>query len=136
MDQARSKSNDWLDGLAVGLSGLCVLHCLALPFLVGALPLLLPFVGGHLHAQLLAIALPLSVVAIGLGFRHHRNPYVVAGAAAGLLLLLVGATVAHDELGILADRAFSIAGAVVLATAHFYNGLLARRRPAPGSAAE
>lgn len=128
MDQASSKSNDWLDGIAVALSGLCVLHCLALPFLIGALPLLMPLAEGHLHLQLLAIVFPLSVVAIGLGYRRHRDPRVVAGAAIGLLLLFIGATVAHDRLGLLADRLFSIAGAIVLAIAHFYNSLLARRR--------
>jgi hypothetical protein len=55
---------------------------------------------------------------------------VVLGAIAGLALLGFGATVAHDSLGIVADRIFSISGAIVLAIAHFYNGLLARRHRA------
>jgi len=130
MNQPPAKSTDWLDGAAVGLSGLCLLHCLALPFLVGALPILLPFSAGHLHVQMLFIVVPLSILAIGTGFAGHRNVRVVLGAATGLILLTIGATVAHDSLGIVADRAFSIIGAVVLAIAHFYNGLLARRHRA------
>lgn len=120
-------SSDWLDGAAVGLSGLCLLHCLALPLVVGALPALLPFVTGHLHAQMLIVVVPLSVVAVGIGYSRHRDSRIVMGAAAGLLLLIVGATVAHNALGVVADRAFTISGAVVLAVAHLYNGLLSRR---------
>jgi hypothetical protein len=130
MNQPPTKSTDWLDGAAVGLSGLCLLHCLALPFVVGALPILLPFAAGHLHVQMLIIVIPLSVVAIGTGFTGHRNARVVLGAIAGLVLLGIGATVAHNSLGVVADRVFSISGAVVLAAAHLYNGLLARRHRA------
>jgi hypothetical protein len=130
MNQTPAKSTDWLDGAAVGLSGLCLLHCLALPFAVGALPVLLPLAAGHLHVQMLLIVVPLSVLAIGTGFAGHRNLRVVLGAIAGLALLTIGATVAHNSLGIVADRVFSISGAIVLAVAHFYNGLLARRHRA------
>jgi len=130
MNQTPTKSTDWLDGAAVGLSGLCLVHCLALPFVVGALPMLLPLAGGHLHVQMLFIAVPLSVVAIGTGFAGHRNVRVVIGAIAGLVLLGVGATFAHDSLGVVADRIFTLSGAIVLAAAHLYNGLLARRHHA------
>jgi hypothetical protein len=130
MIQTPTKSTDLLDGAAVGLSGLCLVHCLALPFVAGALPVLLPLAGGHLHLQMLLIAIPLSVVAIGMGFAGHRNLRVVSAALAGLVLLGVGATVAHDSLGVVADRVFTISGAVVLAAAHLYNGLLARRHRA------
>ena len=127
MIRTPADSTDWLDGAAIGLSGLCLLHCLALPLAVGALPVMLPFVEGHLHAQLLVIVVPLSVAAIGVGFLRHRSLRVVAAAAVGLGLLVVGATVAHNHLGLAADRAFTITGAITLAAAHLFNGLLARR---------
>lgn len=127
MNRTPGNSSDWLDGAAVGLSGLCLLHCLALPLVVGVLPALVPLVDGHLHSQMLVIVLPLSIVAIGIGYSRHRNFRVVIAAAAGLLLLVIGATVAHSSLGIAADRVFTISGAIVLAVAHFYNGLLSRR---------
>lgn len=127
MDQTPVKSNDWLDGIAVGLSGLCVVHCLALPLVVGALPLLAPLSAGHWHAQMLIMVVPLSLLAVGIGYRRHRNLRVIAGAVAGLCLLIVGATVAHSTLGIVADRVFTISGSLVLATAHFFNSLLSRR---------
>jgi len=121
------KSTGWLDGTAIGLSGLCLAHCLALPFVVGALPMLLPLTSGHLHAQMLVVVLPLSVIAIGMGYVGHRDSRVVLAAIVGLALLIFGATVAHDTLGVVADRSFSIGGAVALASAHLWNGLLSRR---------
>jgi len=121
MDQSSSKSNDWLDGAAVTLSALCLLHCLALPFLVAGLPFLAQFSAGHLHAQVLVIVLPLSSVALALGFRRHRDMRIVLGGALGMLLLVIGATFAHAQLGLLADRVFTISGSIVLATAHLLN---------------
>jgi hypothetical protein len=127
MNQTPAKSTDWLDGAAIGLSGLCLLHCLALPFLVGVLPLLMPFAESHLHAQMLYFAVPLSIIAVGIGYARHRSARVVVAAAAGLALLIVGATVAHGSLGVVADRLFTVSGSVVLAAAHLWNGLLSRR---------
>ncbi len=127
MNQTTAKSTDWLDGAAIGLSGLCLLHCLALPFFVGALPMLVPFTESHLHAQMLYFAVPLSVVAVGIGYARHRNSSVVLTAVAGMSLLVLGATVAHGSLGIVADRLFTISGSIVLAAAHLWNGLLSRK---------
>ena len=60
-----AKSTKWLDGVAVGLSALCLIHCLALPVIVAGLPFLAQFADGHLHAQMLLIVLPLSIIASG-----------------------------------------------------------------------
>jgi len=121
-----SKSSNWLDGAAVTLSGLCVVHCLALPLIVAGLPFLAQFAEGHLHAQMLVVVLPLSTMALALGFRRHRSLAIVTAGVIGMLTLFVGATVAHNSLGLLADRVFSVVGALVLATAHFYNSTRAR----------
>ncbi len=121
-----SKSTRWLDGAAVGLSALCLVHCLALPLLVAGLPFFAQFAEGHLHAQMLVIVVPLSIVALSLGFRHHRSTNIVIAGAIGMLLLLIGATVAHAAMGLAADRFFTIVGALVLAAAHFHNSVRAR----------
>jgi hypothetical protein len=126
-DPNSAKSTAWLDGAAVLLSALCLVHCLLLPFIVAGLPLLAQFYDGHLHAQMLIVVVPLSVVALGIGFRGHRNQRIVASGAAGLLILIVGATIAHEYMGVFADRLLTIAGALVLATAHYQNSVLARR---------
>ena len=123
-----SKSTNWLDGTAVGLSALCLIHCLALPLLVAGLPFLAQFSEGHLHAQMLVVVLPLSVVALGLGFRHHRSGQIIAAGVVGMALLTIGATVAHSQLGLTADRTFTIFGALILASAHYYNSVRTRER--------
>jgi len=123
-----SKSTNWLDGTAVGLSALCLIHCLALPLMVAGLPFLAQFSEGHLHAQMLVIVLPLSTIALGLGFRHHRNMQIVLAGIFGMVVLTIGATVAHSQLGLAADRAFTIIGALVLAGAHYYNSVRTRER--------
>ncbi len=128
MDQNVPKSTRWLDGAAVGLSALCLIHCLALPLVVAGLPLFAQFAEGHLHLQMLAIVLPLSIVALGLGFRHHRSVRIVAAGFVGMAILVFGATVAHSALGLAADRAFTVAGALTLAAAHYYNSLRTRDR--------
>lgn len=110
-----------LDRVAVMLSGLCLLHCLALPFLLVALPAISAFSEGHLHAQMLIIAIPVSVVALAFGFRRHGSGYIVGFGILGMVLLVTGGTLAHSYYGLIADRAFSISGALVLAVTHYYN---------------
>jgi len=121
MNQDTQKSTDWLDGAAVALSALCLVHCLALPLVVAGLPFLAQFSEGHLHAQMLVGVLPLSVIALSIGFRRHRDLRIVVTGALGMLLLAIGATFAHTQLGLTADRAFTIAGSLFLATAHWKN---------------
>jgi hypothetical protein len=115
-----------LDRAAVMLSGLCLLHCLALPFLLVSLPALSALSAGHLHAQMLIVAIPVSVIALGFGFRRHESRYVLAFGVVGMLLLVVGGTVAHSYYGIVADRTFTISGALVLAVTHYFNSRLVR----------
>ncbi len=115
-----------LDRIAMVLSGLCLVHCLALPLLF----LVLPFVGGvadsHWHVPLLAVALPVSIVAIVIGYRRHGNRGIVAGIALGLALLVAGATVGHALLGSLADRLLTVAGSLTLAAMHWQNSVKLR----------
>jgi len=126
LDQNASKSGRWLDLTAVGLSGLCLVHCLALPLFVALLPFLARYSDGHLHLQMLAVVLPLSTFALAAGFRRHRDRRVVAAGCAAMVLLTIGATVAHTHLGLAADRAFTMAGSFTLAFAHYFNATRAR----------
>ena len=127
MDQNSAKSTRWLDGTAIALSSLCLVHCLALPLIVAGLPFLSGFSGGHLHAQMLVVVLPLSIVALGIGYRRHHNLRVIAAGTAGMLLLAIGGTIAHDHFGLLADRVLTVTGAITLATAHLYNSVFTKR---------
>ena len=122
MDNSTSKTTEILDRTAIVLSALCVVHCLALPLLIIVAPFLGQFFDGHFHAQLLVVVLPLSTGALALGYRRHRNPHILFAGILGMLLLTIGGTVMHSQFGIVADRIFTIAGALVLATSHWFNG--------------
>lgn len=108
------------------LSGLCLLHCLALPLVIASLPAVSEFSSGHIHAQMLIVAIPVSAVALAFGFRRHGNAYVILFGVLGMLLLIVGGTVVHSYYGLAADRTFTIAGALVLAVTHYFNSRQAR----------
>ena len=127
MDRSTADSAGLLDRTAIALSGLCVLHCLAMPLVL----LLLPFLGqlteGHFHLQMLVVVVPVSTIALSLGYRKHRRLAVLVAGAGGLLLLFVGGTWMHNEIGIIADRATTITGSLLLASAHFYNSRFSRR---------
>ena len=126
MDRSTSDSASLLDRAAIALSGLCVLHCLAMPFVLLALPFMGQLTEGHFHLQMLVVVVPVSSIALGLGFRRHRRVSVMVAGGIGLLLLFVGGTWMHSEVGILADRATTIAGSLLLASAHFYNSRFSR----------
>ncbi len=128
MDNSALKPGRILDRTAVALSGLCLLHCLALPVVIVLLPFANELGDGHWHAQMLIVVVPVSVVAFALGFRHHRSGQVMAVGALGLLLLVIGGTVVHTHYGIAADRAFTMAGSLILAIAHFHNNRLTRHQ--------
>ena len=112
------------------MSGVCLLHCLALPLLILALPLPGLVAGEHFHAQVLAIVIPVSMVAIALGFRKHGDRRILVWAAIGMLLLIVGGTLVHASFGIVADTIVTIAAGLVLAATHYANSRLARHIPA------
>lgn len=108
----------WIDRSALGLSGLCLLHCLA-----GALLLSVLSIGGGLlshsvHAWGLALALPLAALGLWRGYRHHARWQVLALGASGLTLMLASLFVAHGNW---LEIAASVAGVAMLGTAHLLN---------------
>jgi hypothetical protein len=125
MNNSSAKPRGLLDIAAIGLSGLCLLHCLALPIIVAGLPFLAGLGDEHFHAEMLWIVLPLSTLALALGYRRHRSLLVWQTGIPGMLLLVIGGTIAHSMYGVVADRALTLLGALVLATAHYMNSRLA-----------
>ncbi|MCH8301208.1 MAG: MerC domain-containing protein [Proteobacteria bacterium] len=130
MDNSSSEKGGILDHAAIALSGLCLVHCLLLPVIIVALPLLGQLNATHFHAQLLIVVIPVSLFAFTLGFRRHANQAIIAGGIAGISLLFIGGTVAHANFGLLADSLLTMAGSIVLATSHYYNNRLTRHVPA------
>lgn len=126
MDNRSSSHSSILDNAAIALSGLCLIHCLLLPVIVVALPLLAQFNETHFHTQMLIVVVPVSLLAFALGYRHHNNKAIVGWGIVGILILFIGGTVVHADFGRLADSLLTMAGSLVLAVAHYRNNRLTR----------
>ena len=119
------KTAYFLDRTAIAMSGLCLLHCLSLPLLVLLLPLPGMLANEHFHAQVLAVVLPVSMVAIAYGFRRHGIRGILVWGAIGMLLLILGGTIVHTSFCVVADSIVTIAGGLTLAVTHYLNSRLA-----------
>lgn len=113
-----------LDSLGILLSAVCIVHCLALPLLLAALPFLgeSVFGGHHFHEYLLLAVLPVSLVALGFGWRRHGDSGVLWLGGAGLALLAF-ATYGYRLIGLSEDweRGISIVGGLIHAAGHVLN---------------
>ena len=112
------------DASGVGLSVLCVAHCLAAPAAAAAGPALAPvmgeaFWGEGAHIALFLVAAPLSVLGFVWGSRVVKAGFwTIAAAVFGLFLMLFAAAhVAPDVL----HTPMPLAGVAILAGAHLAN---------------
>ena len=117
----------WLDGAAASVSLLCLVHCLALPLLIAALPALSQVlsVPEGFHRGVALVALPASAVALLAGFRRHRSGRALGLAATGLAAIGWGAFGAQSAG---AELAATVAGSVLVSAAHVVNWMLAQGR--------
>jgi hypothetical protein len=106
-----------LDRSAIGLSGLCLVHCLALPITALAIPSLAAAAHAEwVHLVLVLVAAPLSAMAL---FRSGgwRSGWILIAATTGLGLLTAGALAqaAADE------TILTVVGGICLTVAHLIN---------------
>ena len=109
-----------LDASAVGLSALCLVHCLALPALVLLLPVLGFLTNAEwVHLALVLVAAPIAVLSfVDLSAGRPRSWPLMIVAILGLGLMVAGA------LGFPAptfERALTLLGGALLAGAHITN---------------
>jgi len=122
-----SESPPILDRAAIALSALCLVHCLLLPVVIALLPFAGRFNDDHLHTEMLLFVVPVSLLALGFGFRRHRRSRVVLAGLIGLAILVVGATLVHANFGATADQLVTVSGSILLAFVHYKNVRLAKR---------
>lgn len=107
-----------LDRMAVGLSGLCVLHCVLSVVLVASLSLSGSFLADpRIHEFGLIGAVLLAAIALWQGYARHRAVGPARVGLAGLALMTIGLLVPHGWLEVVV----TIAGVSVLAYAHLMN---------------
>lgn len=110
----------FFDVSAIALSSLCLVHCLALPLLAAALPLLGVWAeDARVHFAFVIVAAPLTSYALWRADRHRRLPLALRVLAAfGLLGLLAGALGWPRESW---EIPTTVAGSLMLASAHLWN---------------
>lgn len=115
----------WLDGMAIAASSLCLVHCLALPVLLVLLPALAAFIAlpESFHLWALIAAVPMSALAISVGFMRHRRWPPVVLAIGGLIFLGAGELFFH---GGTREVWFAVLGLFQLGVAHALNLRLSR----------
>ncbi|MEG8017490.1 MerC domain-containing protein [Sphingomonas sp. LR55] len=120
MKSARIYGVDWLDRLAVTGSAACMIHCLALPLLLAAAPSLSAIIAipESFHRWVLLFAAPVAVVALLGGNVRHKVPLPLCLGLIGLALMTIGAFVLREGA---AEIAITVAGSVLVATAHIMN---------------
>lgn len=108
-----------LDLYAVGLSTLCVLHCIALPLFVSLMPVVAQAAESELvHRILVVAAVPVSLRVIWKTRPVHGNRLFVGAALVGLVLLLLAAFMEAAEAY---EEPLTVAGGVLLGSAHLWH---------------
>ncbi|MFN3943807.1 MAG: MerC domain-containing protein [Allosphingosinicella sp.] len=114
----RAIKDGTIDRLAIGLSGLCVVHCVASAVLVAVLA----SAGGFLldpliHEVGLFVALGLGVVGLGKGIVDHGYMMPAAIGSLGLGVMAGALTMEHGE----GSTLYAIVGVLILALGHDLN---------------
>jgi hypothetical protein len=118
-----------LDRIAISLSAICIVHCLAVPLVVVVLPIAVLGLGGesHFHAVMLWLVVPVSVVGLIMGFReHHRAKIAVAGML-GLAVIAYASISGHGQWPLSLEIVVSLLGSLLLAGAHWANFVVVRK---------
>ncbi|WP_454886820.1 MerC domain-containing protein [Sphingomonas oryzagri] len=117
-ESPRERTNDRLDRIAIGLSSLCLIHCVATVLLAATLA----SAGAALanpawHEIGFALAIAIGAIALGRGYAAHRDVRPLLIGIAGLALMAIGLIRAEGLPEILS----TMAGVALLAVAHRMN---------------
>jgi hypothetical protein len=119
----------YVDRVAIALSTICIVHCLAMPFVIALLPVTALVVGGdgHFHSLMLWFVVPTSIIGFGLGLRVHRRFEIVAFGALAIATLATVALWGHGAWDPSLEVVVNVAASVALAAAHWRNFREVRR---------
>ncbi|MGE0423991.1 MAG: MerC domain-containing protein [Reyranellaceae bacterium] len=118
---------------AVTFSSLCAAHCLFAPIAL----VLVPALGAQVlddeafHAAILWLILPMSLLALAIGCRRHKDRRVLLLGGIGLGIITLVTFFGHDVLGELGERAATLVGSGILIAGHLRNYRLCRVADCP-----
>ena len=111
-----------LDRMAITLSGLCMVHCLATAVALGLLSAAGEMLGAPIiHEVGLTLAMMLGALALGRGVYEHGFMMPSAVGGLGLGVMAGALTMPHDG----GEAMFTVLGVAVLALGHQLNRIAA-----------
>ncbi len=113
-------TNSVADRAAIGVSMLCLIHCLLLPVAIALLPAAAGWldVPERFHLLAIAVAVPISGIAIVAGYRRHGFAVPGLMALIGLALIALGAVAGFRSV---VETIVTVLGGLILAFGHLYN---------------
>jgi hypothetical protein len=111
------------DKLAVVVSLICVVHCFAAPTILIFVSTFFPisYENELVHISLLMIAVPVSVLALALGYKNHQATSFFFIGLVGLSLLVFAVSLGENFLGGFGEKSLTLLGSTIVAYAHFKN---------------
>lgn len=107
-----------LNKVGLWLSVLCTIHCLAMPFLMTALPFLgESFLSEKSEMYLIGASAILAIFLLIKDYRNHQNPLPLRLLVIALCFNFVGLFLSKGTYEIL----FNVTGALVMASAYYVN---------------
>ena len=117
---AQIARNGVMDRIAMTVSGLCLVHCLATALLLGTLSTVGGMLGSPIvHEVGLALAIILGVFALGNGIAEHGRFLPPSIGGLGIGAMTAALTLPHGG----SEMVATMLGVVLLATGHFLNRL-------------
>jgi hypothetical protein len=112
-----------LDRIAMGVSGLCVVHCVATAVLLGLLASAGGFLGRPIiHEVGLTLAMIIGAFALGRGMLEHGFVLPSAVGALGLGVMAGALRLPHDGT----EALYTVIGVMILALGHRLNVMAAQ----------
>jgi len=111
------------DMLGIAVSTICLVHCLAMPFIITLLPILgWQFLAGKLaHRILAAFVFSFAMFAIVPGYLKHRHKNVLTGMIIGLSLVAIATFFCGLFLPESWELLLITAGNLILVATHWHN---------------
>ena len=120
--QVLSLSTPRLDRIAMGISGLCLVHCLATTVLLALLSAAGGFLGAPIvHEVGLTFAMVMGGISLGRGIVEHGYGMPSAVGGLGLGVMAGALTLPHDG----SEALYTVIGVAILALGHRLNAIAA-----------
>jgi len=111
------------DKFAATISLACAIHCFFMPsfFIVTSGVLFTSIDNELIHKIILLIAIPVSLYALGLGYKNHKILSFLFIGIGGLLILVSAVILGESFLGESGEKITTLVGSILVCYSHFKN---------------